>query len=228
MERPTCENSRCRASEAIFAHGAFAGNTLSDCRRALVLLLTSPLFRLHIAANRDMKGRANRRANAVARDLRNDSATGGAAGQGRRSAEPRRQELRAVSYDDLQVADGGTAGWSRGPHGAETSGAEARPGAAPEAPGPALDQWQGPAAVRFRLWSVDAADCGGAHRAEVRSAAGRDRGRAPARRVGHHAAETLAARLRARSRGDQALDHDGVSPPARPGQARRGEDLLPR
>ena len=175
-----------------------------------------------------MKRRANRRADAVARDLRNDSAAGGAAGEGRRSPEPRHQELRAVSHDDLQMADGRAAGWSRGPHGAETSGAEARPGAAPEAPGPAMDQWQGPAAVRLRLWAVDPADCGGADRAEVRGAAGRDRGRAAARRVGHHAAETLAARLRARSGGDQALDHDGVSPPARPRQARRGEDLLPR
>src|SRR6266849_366848 len=114
-----------------------------------------------------------------------------------------------------------------GPHGAEASGAPARPDAAPEAAGAGLDQWQRPPPVRLRLWLVDPADCGGADCGEVRRGAGRDRRRAPPRRVGHHAAETLAARLRARSRGDRALDDHRVPPPARPGQTRRREDLLP-
>ena len=78
-----------------------------------------------------------------------------------------------MPHDDLQVAARGTTGRRRGAHGAKTSGAEARAGPAPEAAGPAVDQWQGPAAVRLRLWPVDAADRGGTDRAEIWRAAGR-------------------------------------------------------
>src|SRR5438309_1208214 len=191
-------------------------------------LLTSPLFSLHTEATRDMKRRAPRRPDTLARDLGDDPPDGGPAGEGRRSPERCHQELWAVSHHDLQMAGGRAARGRSGPHGAETSGTETRPDAATETPGAALDQWQGPAAVRLRLWPVDPADCGGADRAEIRRAARRDRRRAPARRVGHHAAETVAPRLRARSRGDQALDHNGVSSPAHPGQAPGGEDLFPR
>src|SRR5260370_22334731 len=68
------------------------------------------------------------------------------------------------------MADGGAARWRGRPQRAQTSGAETRPGAAPEAPSPSLDQWQGRASIRLRLWVVDAADRGGADRAEVRGA----------------------------------------------------------
>src|SRR5260370_10824056 len=107
------------------------------------------------------------------------------------------------------MADGGAARWRGRPQRAQTSGAETRPGAAPEAPSPSLDQWQGPASIRLRLWVVDAADRGGAGRAEVPGAGGRDRRGALARPVRHHAAETLAARLSPPSLGDQTLHaHD--------------------
>src|SRR5262249_47628653 len=151
---------------------------------------------------------AHRWADAVARDLRNDSALGRATGKGRRSPQPRHHELWAMSHDDLQVAARGTTGRGHGAHGAKTPGAQAGAGPAPEAAGPGVDEGESPGAVWVRLWPVDAADRGRADRAEIRRAAGGDGGRAAARRVGHHAAETVAARLRARSRRDQALDDD--------------------
>src|SRR2546422_8212108 len=144
-----------------------AGAIQAGAGRARSSLLTSPLFSLQFPSSRGMKRHADRRSDMVARDLRDDPPAGRAAGEGRRSPEQRHQELWAVSHDDLQVADRREAGRRGGPQGAETSGAEARPDAATEAPGPSLDQWQGPAPVRLRLWPVDPADRGGADRAEV-------------------------------------------------------------
>src|SRR6266542_4126504 len=128
-----------------------------------------------------MKGHAHRRTDAVARDVGNDPPTGRAAGEGGRGPESGHQGLRTVSYDDLQVAEGGAAGRRGGPHGAEASGATAGPDAAPEAAGARLDQWQRPTPVRVRLWLVDPADCGSADCAEVRGGAGRDGCRATPR-----------------------------------------------
>src|SRR3989442_6067987 len=103
-------------------------------------LPTSLLFSLHFAIDRGMKRHAHRWTNAVARDLRNDSAAGRATGEGRRSPEQRHQELWTVSHDDLQMAARGTTRRRHGPHRAKTSGAEAGAGPSPEAAGPAVDQ----------------------------------------------------------------------------------------
>ena len=178
-----------------------------------------------------MKRRANRRADAVARDLRDDSAIGGAAGQGRRSAEPRHQKLRAVSHDDLQVGDGGTSGWHRGAYDAEASWRETD-----LTPPQKLQvrRWINGKDPRqygfdFGLWTRQIV--GALIAQEVRRAAGRDRGRAPACRVGHHAAETLAPRLRARSGRDQALDQRRCFPacaPAPSGSGRRSSSSTRR
>src|SRR5258707_15142152 len=89
-----------------------------------------------------------------------------------------------------------------------------------------MDQWQRSAPVWLRLWSVDPPDCSSADRAEVRGAHRGDGGRAAARRVGHHAAETVAAGLRTGSCGDQTMGDRGGSAAARPGPAGGGGDFF--
>src|SRR6266567_9283619 len=121
-----------------------------------------------------MKKHANRLTDAVARDVGDHSTVGGASSKVGRVPERGDHELRPVSHDDLQVADGGAA-WRRGgPGSAETSGTHTGAGAATEAAGAGMDQREGSSSVWLRFRAVDPADCGRTDRAEVRGAGGRD------------------------------------------------------
>src|SRR5262249_56773184 len=93
---------------------------------------------------------------------------------------------------------------------------------ATEASGAWMDQWQRSAPVWLRLWSVDPPDCSGADRAEVRGAHRGDGGWAAARRVGHHAAETVAAGLRTRDFREAKTDGWGGFSGAASGPRRGG------
>src|SRR5262249_62199092 len=97
---------------------------------------------------------------------------------------------------------------------------------ATEASGAWMDQWQRSAPVWLRLWSVDPPDCSGADRAEVRGAHRGDGGWAAARRVGHHAAETVAAGVRKGFCRGQKPGGRGGFAGGGPGPAGGGEEIF--
>src|SRR5437867_1963939 len=132
------------------------------CRRVRLnaWLLTGPWFSLHMEAflvyTSLHEAAEDRWSNAASRYVGDDSALGGASGGSRRESEQCDEELRAVPYHDLSLVAGGETRRRKSIAGAPAPGAATEAHPCAEVEGAALDQWQGSAPVRVRLWPLDA------------------------------------------------------------------------